>query len=55
MRSTAQTVEEYLEELPPDRRQPLEAVRRVILDHLPDGYEEHMQSGMIGYSIRLAR
>ena len=55
MRSTAQTVEEYLEQLPSDRRRALEAVRRVILDHLPDGYQEHMQSGMIGYSIPLAR
>ena len=55
MRSEAKTVEEYLEELPADRREALSAVRQVILGHLPDGYEEHMQSGMIGYSVPLAR
>ena len=55
MRSAAQTVEAYLEELPPDRREALAAVRGVILDHLPEGYEESMQSGMIGYSVPLAR
>ena len=41
--------------MPPARRYAIAAVRRVILDRLPDGYEEHMQSGMIGYSIPLAR
>ena len=35
MHSDAVTVEGYLAELPDDRRQALEAVRQVILDHLP--------------------
>ena len=49
--SKAATVDEYLAEQPPDRRAALEAVRKVILDNLPEGYEETMQYGMIGYVI----
>lgn len=55
MQSNAQTVEAYLAELPPDRRGAVSAVRRVILENLPDGYEESMQSGMIGYGVPLSR
>jgi hypothetical protein len=54
VQSDASTVDEYLAELPEDRRATVEAVRRVILDNLPDGYEEGMQYGMIGYYIPLA-
>ena len=53
--SSAQTVEKYLAELPPDRREAINAVRKVILDNLPTGYEEMMQFGMIGYVIPLER
>ncbi len=53
--SSAQTVEEYLAELAPDRREAINAVRKVILDNLPTGYEEMMQFGMIGYVIPLER
>ena len=53
--SKAATVDEYLDELSPDRREAIETVRRVILEKLPDGYEEMMQYGMIGYAIPLER
>ena len=53
--SSAQTVEEYLAELAPNRREAINAVRKVILDNLPAGYEEVMQFGMIGYVIPLER
>jgi Domain of unknown function (DU1801) len=49
MQSKATTVEQYLAELPDDRRQAIEAVRRVILENLDEDYEEGMQYGMIGY------
>lgn len=51
MTSKAATVEEYLAELPDDRREAISAVRKVILDNLPSGYEEQMQYGMIGYVV----
>ena len=54
-RSGAETVGDYLAELPEDRRLALATLRQVILDYLPDGYEEIMQFGMIGYVIPLER
>ncbi len=51
MQSKARTVDEYLAELPEDRREALRAVRAVVLKHLPKGYEEGMQYGMIGYFV----
>ena len=51
MQSKAKTVREYLQELPADRREALTAVRGVILANLPQGYEECMSYGMIGYVV----
>jgi hypothetical protein len=51
MQSNAKTVQEYLKELPVDRRQVIDAVRGVILANLPKGYEECMSYGMIGYVV----
>ncbi len=42
MRSAARTVREYLAGLPADRRKAITAVRQVIRENLPDGYEEAM-------------
>ncbi len=46
----ASTVAQYLAALPADRR----AVRKVINENLPDGYEEGMQFGMIGWYVPLS-
>ena len=54
MRSRAVSVEEYLSELTEDRRSTVETVRRTILTHLPPGYEEAMNWGMIAYQVPLA-
>ncbi|MEJ2481832.1 MAG: DUF1801 domain-containing protein, partial [Gemmatimonadota bacterium] len=54
MRSEAKTVEEYLAELPEDRREAISTVRNVILEHLPEGYEESMNWGMIAYEVPLS-
>ena len=51
MHSDATTVSDYLAELDDGRRQAIAAVRRVILDNLPDGYAETMQYGMISYIV----
>jgi hypothetical protein len=51
MQSKAKTVKQYLAELPPDRRVAIEAIRKVILANLDDGFEEGMTYGMIGYYI----
>ncbi len=51
MHSDATTVSDYLAGLPDARRQAIAAVRDVILDHLPGGYEEAMQYGIISYIV----
>jgi len=51
MKSQGSTVEQYLSDLPEDRREAIAGVRRVILKHLPKGYQEGMQYGMIGYFV----
>jgi hypothetical protein len=51
VQSKAKSVDQYLAELPSDRREAINAVRKVILKNLPDGFEEVMQYGMIGYVV----
>lgn len=51
MTSGAKTVDEYLSELPADRRIVLVAVRDVILKNLDEGFIEGMQYGHIGYFV----
>ncbi|MGD2120485.1 MAG: DUF1801 domain-containing protein [Gemmatimonadota bacterium] len=53
--SKASTVEEYLQELPAERREVVSSVRDVILENLPDGYQETMNWGMIAYEVPLER
>lgn len=49
--SNATTVAEYLSDLTEDRRQLVGAIRDVVNNNLPDGYQEAMQYGMIGWSV----
>ena len=55
MQSSAKTVDEYLDDLPQDRLEAIETVRDVILENLPEGYEEAMNWGMITYQVPLSR
>jgi hypothetical protein len=52
-RSNAETVEQYLQELPEDRRAVVSAVRDVVVRNLPAGYREMMSFGMIVWGIPL--
>jgi hypothetical protein len=51
MQSKATTVEQYLAELPEDRREAINALRKVILQNLDKNYQEVMNYGMIGYVV----
>lgn len=53
MRSVAKTVVEYINSLPPERKQAISEVRETILKNLPVGYEEVMNWGMISYQVPL--
>ena len=45
------TIDEYLANLPDDRRNAIAAVRDVINKKLPSGYEETLQYGMISWVV----
>jgi hypothetical protein len=51
--SKAATVDDYLAELPPERRSVVASVRDLVRRNLPEGYRETMNWGMISYEIPL--
>jgi hypothetical protein len=51
MQSAATSVEDYLAELPPERREPLAAMRDFVNKHLQPGFEETIQHGMINWVV----
>jgi hypothetical protein len=51
MTSKAITTQEYLENLPDDRKKPIQDLRNVVLKNLPKGFEEGMLYGMLGYYV----
>jgi uncharacterized protein YdhG (YjbR/CyaY superfamily) len=55
MQYDVNSVEEYIAALPEDRKPIIDKLRNVILDNLPEGYEEQLSYGMIGYVVPLSR
>jgi hypothetical protein len=53
--SSATSVAQYLAELPPERRAVVSRVRDVVREHLPAGYAESIEWGMICWSVPLSR
>lgn len=51
----AQTPDEYIAALPDARRATVAAVRDVVRRNLPDGFEEGMLNGIIGWYVPLER
>jgi hypothetical protein len=51
----ASTASEYLKGLPAERRRALGEVRALIRRHLPKGYQETVQYGMITWVVPLSR
>lgn len=52
--SKAQTVKQYLAELPDDRRKDITKLVNLVRKHLPKGYEEVMAWGMVGYQVPMS-
>ena len=52
-KTRARTPAEYIAAQPPDRRKSLGRVRQVIRKHLPSGYREVINWGMITYEVPL--
>lgn len=51
MQSKAETPQQYIDELPEERKAVMKKLRKVILNNLPTGFEEVMSYGMIGYVV----
>ena len=51
MFSAAATAEQYLNELPADRKEPVRLLRDTVLKNLPKGFKETIGHGMLNYVV----
>src|SRR6185503_9990398 len=51
MTSKAATPNDYIKELPGDRKEPVSKLRETISKNIPKGFKEVMSYGMIGYVV----
>ena len=53
LQSKANSIEQYLNALPENRKKSLSIVRKTIVENLPTGYDEVMNWGLITYEVPL--
>ncbi|WP_368652912.1 DUF1801 domain-containing protein [Ornithinibacillus sp. 4-3] len=53
MQYNVNSAEEYLAELPEERKPVIEKLRQIILDNLPEGFQEEITYGMLNYVVPL--
>jgi len=51
MQINADTPDQYVDQLPEDRKEAIGKLRKSILDHLPEGFVETVSYGMLGYVV----
>jgi uncharacterized protein YdhG (YjbR/CyaY superfamily) len=51
MKVKASNVEEYFQNIPEDRIEPMQKLRKTILDNMSEGLEEGLSYGMPGYYV----
>ncbi|WP_036151539.1 DUF1801 domain-containing protein [Maribacter forsetii] len=51
MKYKANTPDEYIAQLPLERKEVIEKIRGIILQNLPNGFEEQLSYGMLGYVV----
>jgi len=51
MQYKANSPEDYINQLPDDRQEPIKKLRAIIKKNIPKGFEETMSYGMIGYVV----
>ena len=51
MTSSATTPEQYIKELPAERKEAITQLRSTVLKNLPKGFKETMSYGMLGYVV----
>lgn len=45
------SVNNYIDQLPEDRKEVVSKIRKIILDNIPEGFKETINYGMIGYVV----
>jgi len=51
MQSKATSPEQYINELPDNRKEVIKKLRQTILKNIPSGFKEQMSYGMLGYVV----
>lgn len=51
MTSKAATAEQYIKELPPERKDPVSQLRNIVVKNIPKGFKECMSYGMLAYCV----
>ncbi|RRQ49665.1 DUF1801 domain-containing protein [Maribacter algicola] len=51
MQNKADSPEDYVSQLPEERKAVISEIRKVILENLPEGFEEQISYGMLGYVV----
>ncbi|MFF2014852.1 DUF1801 domain-containing protein [Paenibacillus sp. NPDC058177] len=51
MKYDASSPEDYIHQLPEERKQAIKALRKTVLGNLPEGFQETMGYDMIGYVV----
>ncbi len=51
MQIFAKSPDDYVSQIPEDRKNPVNELRKVLKANLPKGFEEEMSYGMIGYVV----
>ncbi|PWK28597.1 uncharacterized protein DUF1801 [Arcicella aurantiaca] len=51
MQIKVDTVEEYINQIPEERKEVIQKLRKIISENLPEGFREEMSYGMIGYVV----
>lgn len=50
-----ETVNEYIENISPEWKQAFEQLRKAIIENLPQGFDEELCYGMVGYVVPLSK
>ncbi|SRX53968.1 DUF1801 domain-containing protein [Aequorivita sp. CIP111184] len=51
MQSKATSPDQYITEIPEERKEVMQKLRETVWENLPQGFEETMQYGMISYVV----
>ncbi len=51
MKIEASSPDDYISKLPEDRKEAIMKLRQTVLENIPEGFEETMSYGMIGYVV----